>query len=320
MPACTVCTSPHGSTVDALHVDGRRVADIARAVPLPYQAILRHTRKHTALRMKSVAVAARVGGTRRPQMSADGMGPVGTFEAAFGFTARDYQRDYLTEESDLIWLKGRQIGASQCAAALAIYTARAEPGSDSVIVSATQRQSSEVAVRARLGLAALGEALAQDSATVLRLANGSRILSLAQSARAVRGYSARLLVLDEAAFIPNDVWNAARPMTSATGGRTVVQSTPGVPAGWFYELVKSPPPSFASMRITSEESGIVSLAFLARERGHLDPVVYAQEYLGQFASSGSLGRWFDEAGFDARVNPDEQKLAITLANTEQEDS
>lgn len=309
---CKTCMSPHRATVDALSWEGVSIAEISRRTGLPYQSIKRHVRNDRGPRPDPLATVASVAG---PVAIADTA--VGTFEQAFDLKAKDYQRDYLTATTDLIWLKGRQVGASQCAAGLAIHVARTQAGSDTVIVSATQRQSSEVAVRARLGLARLGEKLVQDSASVLRLPNGSRILSLAQSARAVRGYSAALLIMDEAAFIEDAVWNAARPMVSATHGRVVIQSTPGVPAGWFHALVKSPPATFAHMRVTSEEAGLATPEFLASERAHLAPHIYAQEYLGQFASSGSLGRWFDEAGFDARVNRDERALDVSLDHMEE---
>jgi len=305
---CSVCQHPLVAEIDALLASGVRSQNaIARQFGIQPQTLRRHIKRR-------VAAVSAAGGPLSGTASA--MSPLETFERAFDFPPMPHQRDYLTETRDLVFLKGRQIGASQGAAALAIHTARSIPGSDSVIVSATQRQSSEVAVRARLGLASLGEKLVQDSATTLRLTNGSRILSLPQSEKAVRGYSAVLLIMDEAAFIEEPTWVAASPMTSATGGRTVVQSTPGVPSGWFYELTKNPPPAWASMRVTSEEVRTVSREFLARKRAEMAPHLYRQEYLAEFASVGSVGRWFTAKDYDERINEDIE--VVDLGITEED--
>ena len=123
-----------------------------------------------------------------------------TFERASGHSPMAWQHSFLTETRDTLLVKGRQVGATECASVLAIHTARTKPGSTSAIISPSQRQSSEVTVRARLGLWNLGETLRQDSVSLLRLGNGSRIVSLPGSARGIRGYAADLVVLDEASL------------------------------------------------------------------------------------------------------------------------
>jgi hypothetical protein len=54
-------------------------------------------------------------------------------------------------------------------------------------------------------------AVVDDFATRVRLANGSEIISLPASQRLVRGYGAgvRLVILDEAGFMPEELWRAA---------------------------------------------------------------------------------------------------------------
>lgn len=319
---CGICLSPLVGQVDSLIAVGVPLREVERMTGLPYPPLKRHrTNGHANRPGKRPALAApapvAVPLPVSPGTSGFPVDACETFRLAFGFEPKSYQVEYLTETRDLVFLKGRQIGATQGSAALAIHTARSQPGSDSIIVSATQRQSSEVAVRARLGLWEIGETLVQDSASVLRLTNGSRILSLAQSAKAVRGYSAALLIMDEAAFIADEVWTAARPMTSATGGRTVVQSTPGVPSGWFYDLTRDTPPSWHSMRVSSPDSGNVSAGFLAAERSRMEPHLYAQEYLAQFASAGSVGRWFSEEIYDRLINKDETRLDAGMQHTEE---
>jgi hypothetical protein len=212
--------------------------------------------------------------------------PVVTFEAAFSVPALDWQRDYLRETRRTIVLKGRQVGASSAAAGLAIHVVRYRPAVNVVIVSPSLKQSTEIATKARLGLRTLGVRLVQDSAAMLGLANGSRIVSLPGTARSVRGWTASLLILDEAAFIPADTFTAARALV-ATGGRLVVQSTPADEAGDFYELVNDDDPSVARFTVRSDAVPTITPAFLAAERRSMSPDLYAQEYECEFGKAGS---------------------------------
>lgn len=211
--------------------------------------------------------------------------PVTVFERAFGFTPHAWQIEYLREHRPVVVLKGRQVGASLAAAALAINAAVYVPNSLSAIVSPTLKQSTEITTRARAGLRTLGERLSQDSASLLRLANGSRILSLPGTARSVRGWSAQLLVLDEAAFILPETWIAARALV-ATGGRLVIQSTAGKETGDFYDAVRAADPEWAHLVVRSDAVPTVSREFLASERRAMSPDAYASEYECEFGRLG----------------------------------
>lgn len=212
--------------------------------------------------------------------------PAFLFRQAFGLEPHDWQRDYLRETRPTIVLKGRQTGASTAAAALAIHATVYAANVNAVIVSPSLKQSTEIATKARVGLYALGARLIQDSASSLRLANGSRILSLPGTARSVRGWSAKLLVIDEGAFVEPETFVAARALV-ATGGRLVVQSTPALEAGDFYELVQADDPDWARFTIRSDEVPAISAEFLEGERRALSPDAYATEYECTFGKAGA---------------------------------
>lgn len=212
--------------------------------------------------------------------------PVALFEHAFGMPALTWQRGYLRESRPVVLLKGRQTGASTAAAALAIHSACYWAETNAVIVSPSLKQSTEITIRARSGLRKLGVPLVQDSTSTLRLANGSRILSLPGTARSVRGWTARLLVLDEAAFILPETFTAARALV-ATGGRLVVQSTPADEFGDFHEIVSGDDPEWARITIRSDEVPTISAAFLESERRQMSPDAYAAEYECAFAKAGA---------------------------------
>lgn len=212
--------------------------------------------------------------------------PAETFRLAFGHEPHAWQVGYLRESRPTVLLKGRQVGATQAAAALAIHVARHRAGADVVIVSPSLKQSGEVTGRARAGLRTIGERLVQDSAAVLRLANGSRVISLPGTARSVRGYTAALLVLDEAAYIEDGTFVAARALV-ATGGRLVAQSTPADETGAFHALATGGDPSWARLVVPSSSVATIAPAFLAAERQALGPDEYAREYECEFGRAGA---------------------------------
>jgi hypothetical protein len=212
--------------------------------------------------------------------------PVALFEAAFGVPALTWQRGYLRETRPTVVLKGRQVGASLAAAALAIHTATYSDGANVVIVSPSLKQSTEITSRARAGLRRIGTPLASDSASMLRLANGSRILSLPGTARSVRGWTAKLLILDESAYILPETFVAARALV-ATGGRLVIQSTPSGEYGDFYEAVIADDPEWARFTVRSDEVSTISPDFLEAERRAMSPGAFATEYECAFGKLGA---------------------------------
>ena len=212
--------------------------------------------------------------------------PAVLFKRAFGLTPLPWQVDYLRETRPTVLLKGRQVGASLSAAALAIKTAVYWPDINVVIVSPSLKQSTEICRRARVGLRQLSISLSQDSTSTLRLANGSRILSLPGTARSVRGWTAALLIIDEAAFVEHETFVAARALV-ATGGRLVVQSTPAEESGDFYEIVQADDPDWARFTVRSDEVPTISSEFLAAELRALGPDAYSTEYECQFGKVGA---------------------------------
>lgn len=228
--------------------------------------------------------------------------PWKAFEIAVGGSPLEWQRPYLWEDRATLVLKGRQVGASTSAGVVGCRYARMNAGSLVAIVSPSQKQSTEVKERTRKSALALGLTLVRDSETELRFDNRSRVLSLPGTPKSVRGWSADLLVVDEAAFLDPETFMAARATVAATGGRVIVQSTPAGPFGHFYELWKEgvdyadamldgtsiPDPTvrWVRFRVSSEEAGNIDPAFLASEKATMSAEEYAQEYLGEFGSPG----------------------------------
>src|SRR5438309_595857 len=100
------------------------------------------------------------------------------------FDPLPWQRALLRSSSDKILLNcHRQAGKSSATSVLAIHTALSEPGALILIVSASLRQSGELFRKVVNFYKALGSpaGVAEDNATTLTLATGSRIVSLPDS-------------------------------------------------------------------------------------------------------------------------------------------
>ena len=124
----------------------------------------------------------------------------------------------------------------------------------------------------------------------LMLKNGSIIhcLPAGESGYGIRGFTIDLLIADEAAFIPDDVWAAVTPMLATTGGDIWLLSTPFGRQGYFYKCFNNPnytqfhvsTPEVASSR--DEPMKTRMLENLVEEEKTMSKLEFAQEYLGEF--------------------------------------
>ena len=86
-----------------------------------------------------------------------------------------------------------------------------------------------------------------------------------------------LLVLDEAARIPDDLYRSVRPMLAVSGGRLVALSTPFGRQGWFYREWTGAAP-WKRIRATWRDCPRIRPEFIEEERLALGPEWVAQEY------------------------------------------
>jgi hypothetical protein len=183
-------------------------------------------------------------------------------------------------------LCSRQAGKSMTVAAIALEQALNDADSTSLLVSPTQRQSAELLSKVRTLATAQRTGVELDQASVLsmRLANGSRIVSLPGRAEVIRGYSADLLVLDEAAWIPDLLYESVRPMLAVSGGRLIALSTPFGRRGWFH-AAWSGNEAWHRTKVTANEVPRISPEFLAEEGRSLPANVFAAEYMCEFSDT-----------------------------------
>jgi hypothetical protein len=235
-----------------------------------------------------------------------GLDPVLLAERA-GLPPDPWQRDVLRSTAPRMLLNcSRQSGKSTMATVLAVHTAVYEPGALTLMLSPTLRQSGELFKRSLGVYRALGRPVPADSETALTLTleNGSRIVSLPGKEATIRGYSGvGLLLVDEAARVPTDLYMATRPMLAVSGGRLVALSTPFGTRGWWYEAWRSDEP-WQRVEVPATECPRISAEFLAEEERTIGRFWFDQEYLCRFldAQSAAFRREDIDRAFEEEVD------------------
>ncbi len=198
-----------------------------------------------------------------------------------------------------LWLCSRQAGKSMTAAILAVHTAAYTSGATVLLVSPSQRQSGEL-MHAVKGLIRYLDRPPQEAETKITLGNGSRIFALPGNESTIRGYSADLIVIDEAAQVTEETYAAVRPMLAVTNGRLIALTTPHGARGWFYEAWRDGT-GWERTRVPASEVPRISRAFLDDELASLGPRMFRQEYelafteaTGSLFTAEQIERMFDD--------------------------
>jgi hypothetical protein len=144
--------------------------------------------------------------------------------------------ELVTRSRDVAMCCSRQVGKTEVVS-LAAYLTAAQ-GSFVLVITPSDDQSLEFMVRVysherRLRLAKYA---ADPTKHELLLEGGGRILALPNNERTVRVYSSvDLLIIDEAARVPDALFGAVSPMLAVSGGKTALLSTPYGQRGFFYK-------------------------------------------------------------------------------------
>jgi hypothetical protein len=216
--------------------------------------------------------------------------PVDWAQKAFGFLADPKQAEILRCAAlRVIIVTSRQVGKSTIAALRALYLALTHPNSLILMIGPVGSQAGEILAKAEYFAAELGLPIRSDGVNErsLLLPNGSRLVARPAVANSLRGYSqARLIIIDEAAYVPEGTYRAMAPILATGQGALWVLSTPNGPVGRFSELWHDRANGFTRFSIPAAECPRLSPEFLAAERRLYGDLYFAQEYECQFLSAG----------------------------------
>lgn len=187
----------------------------------------------------------------------------------------------------------RQVGKS-CLAAILLIKYALDNKCISVVVEPTQAQSRRLFKQIQDMMTKTGLMKSANSQLLtMEFSNGSEILfKSAEQRDALRGFTVSgLLVIDEGAFIPDDIYEILYATTDANNAPILVISTPLFCSGEFYELYTRG--MKGDERITSYDwSTYDTSVFLSKEkleyyRNTISSLKFKSEYLGEFIAEGS---------------------------------
>lgn len=215
----------------------------------------------------------------------------------------EYQKKVLRSTSKrLVLVAGRQTGKSSCLAALALWQALFTPSSLTLLVAPTERQSKILfAKTARMYRAWGGKVDAISARRLgLELENDSQIEALPGSPSTIQGFSADLLIIDEAGFVSDELLDAATPSLAATDGTLILAGRPNGKRGPLYE-VWSNAMNYEKHMVRADECPLISPGFLASERKRMSEREYRSQYLCSFEDAEDAifaGHLIDKAFVD----------------------
>lgn len=207
-------------------------------------------------------------------------------------TADPWQRSVLTDKKSNWKLCAARGSGKTAVSASKVFECSVLDGGFSLIVSASGRQAGEFyrefykCYTRHRGKVCGGDV----RKTGADFDNGGRIVCLPNNEATVRTYhGVDLLVIDEAARVPDELRGAITASISISKGRTIILSTPWGQQGWFYREWMIDEPGWSRAEVPWWQCPRHTPQFIERERRTRGDLWVAQEYECKFLpiSSGS---------------------------------
>ena len=250
-------------------------------------------------------------------MNAPFIGPVSDIALALdpclvmsrsGLTPDSWQSELIRDTTNWwLLLCTRQGGKTQAISALALATALNTKGALVLILTPSERQSKEVLrCVSQYYLKLYGVPLRSDAITALKMEfeNGSRIVALpGSSEKTIRVYAGvTLLLVDEGARVPDELFHSIIPMLATSGGRMVVASTPWFSRGFMWREWLHGGDTWKRVKVTADDCLRIDREFLAKEKKRKPRHWFLQEYYCVWGSTASA--LFDPDMCDALLSKD----------------
>jgi hypothetical protein len=184
----------------------------------------------------------------------------------------------------------RQAGKSTVVAFLALFTALTKYMTRVLILSRSHRQSRELFRRVTEFYEIVGEHNKQRrTVNELEMTNESRIICLPCNEATVRGYAhIDMVIIDEAARVPDELYRAVRPMIAVSGGKIICLSTPYGKRGFFWQAWAHGGSDWARIEVPATKVPRIPPEFLEEERRAMGEAWFRQEYCCSFEAMEGL--------------------------------
>ncbi len=217
----------------------------------------------------------------------------------------NWQQKVMNCKGNMVLRSGRQVGKSTIIGVKAAKYSLENPDKLVMVISKTEKQALLLFAKILFNItqmrkSAIKKSKYRPTKTKIQLTNGTIIhcLCCGDSGYGIMGFTVDLLIADEAAFIPELVWNSIIPALAITRGEIWLLSTPHVKEGYYYNCFSDP--TFTSFHTTSEQCPRKDQTFLDHKKATLTRAEYAQMYLGEFVDE--FQRLFSESLINERCN------------------
>lgn len=191
---------------------------------------------------------------------------------------------YYSKSQQIVVRSGRQVGKTTTVAAKALSNALTNKNHIVLIVSRAHRQSNYLFDMVRDLVFEMGIKIPHENMTMTKIifSNGSRVYSLPSgfSGDSIRGMTVHTLIIDEAAYVPENVYVAIEPMLATTQGQFILLSTPAGPEGFFYKACHNP--EFEKYHVPSTKCARIPASWLEKKRKSMSLAEFKREYEGEF--------------------------------------
>jgi len=213
----------------------------------------------------------------------------------------------------------RQSGKSTVTGLFVAWCLLFIPGFQCLVASRALRQASHYLNTVRNAILSVipREAMVQLNRLSMELPNGSQIISIpCAQPDAGRGFTPHLVILDEAAFAPQELFRAITPSLSASRGALHMLSSPNGRQGYFFEAFEGDATDvFWALRVPYQECPRIEEDTLALERIALGDLYFRQEYGAEFVTP--QGAFFGHSAMLSLQDEEEPPLdGLELADME----
>jgi hypothetical protein len=240
-----------------------------------------------------------------------GSNPVLWAREVLGYHPDPWQAKLLRSRSNKIILNcSRQSGKSTTCAALGLHESIYRRPSFGLVIAPSQDQSGELMLKFdefRGAVELPSDYLSTDTKLAVRFSNGNRFIARPGSEKSARSFSAVTLLLeDEAARVPDPLYNSVRPMLAVSNGRHILMSTPFGKQNHFFKIWDEQRDIWEWYEIPAEMCPRISKQFLEEEKRI--NLWFEQEYHCAFLDAE--GSVFSSDLFKSLANPSVSALKL----------
>jgi hypothetical protein len=214
------------------------------------------------------------------------------------FKPTRYQAELLECDRNSIVIWGRQCGKTTTLAIKALHRALVRVNQEILIVAPTQRQAKlmfDKIYEFCEHIPFVKEHTKRLTMSDIELDSGSRIhcLPAGHEGMSIRGFSASMIIFDEAALVPDAVFFAVRPSMAVRGEQVIMSGTPFGKQGFFYnqyrmtELKKPSAREWDIFKVRASESPFIEETYLEEQRAMLPIAQFQQEYEAEFVADSN---------------------------------